>query len=409
MAAPAEPRILTAGATEESPRPRAALPALCITQVTCWGILYYAFPVFRADLVADTGWSPAAATAAFSAALVLSALAGIPVGRTIDRHGPRLVMTGGVVVGSVGFALVAVAPDLVVFTVGWLVTGLAMSSTFYQPAFAALTRWYREGRVRALTTVTLAGGLASTVFAPIAAALTDAVGWRRAVLALAGVLVLVAAPLHWFGLRGPWPPHPVPSERPEGVPPSPVIGTRAFVLLAAGLTSSGFAMYAVVFGLIPLLTERGVTNTTAAWALGLGGAGQTLGRLLYAPLAARTGATTRTTVLVLAGGVTTALLALVPGPVVLLVAVAMLAGMVRGNLTLIGATAVTDRWGTRDYGRLSGVLAAPVTIAGALAPWAGAALAPAAGGQAALFAWLGGLSVLAALLVAAAGSPRGRR
>lgn len=25
-------------------RPRAALPALCVTQITSWGILYYAFP-----------------------------------------------------------------------------------------------------------------------------------------------------------------------------------------------------------------------------------------------------------------------------------------------------------------------------------------------------------------------------
>ena len=88
-------------------------------------------------------------------------------------------------------------------------------------------------------------------------------------------------------------------------------------------------------------------------------------------------------------------------------AVAVLAGMVRGNLTLIGATAVTDRWGTVGYGRLSAALAAPVTIAGALAPWAGSALAPLAGGQAALFGWLAVLSVVAAV-IALGGRPDGR-
>lgn len=129
----------------------------------------------------------------------------------------------------------------------------------------------------------------------------------------------------------------------------------------------------------------------------------TIGRLFYGPLAARTTPTTRTAALILGGAATTALLALIPGPIPLLVAIAVLAGTVRGNLTLIGATAVTDRWGTADYGRLSATLAAPVTIAGALAPWASAALTPAAGSTAALFLWLAGLSLAAAALALASG------
>ena len=407
MPAPAEPDTVDPARVAAPPaesRPRAALPALCVTQICCWGILYYAFPVLRTDLTTDTGWSPARTTAAFSAALVLSAVGGIVVGRVIDRRGPHVVMTAGAVLGAVALVVVAVAANLVVFTLGWLLAGLAMSSTFYQPAFAALTRWYREGRVRALTTLTLAGGLASTVFAPVTAALTEELGWRRATLALAAVLLVLPAPLHWFALGGEWPAHPALADGAPAEPRSRVVRTQPFVLLAAGLTLSGFAMHAVVFGLIPLFTERGATATTAAWALGLGGAGQTLGRVLYAPLAARTTPMARAALLVLAGGATTALLATVPGPIPLLVAVVVLAGMVRGNLTLIQATAVTDRWGTAHYGRLSGVLAAPIAVAGALAPWAGSALAPLAGGQAALFAWLAGLSTLAAVLVSRAGA-----
>ncbi|GCB42770.1 hypothetical protein [Streptomyces sp. NL15-2K] len=49
-------------------------------------------------------------------------------------------------------------------------------------------------------------------------------------------------------------------------------------------------MYAVVIALVPLVTERGASPTAAAWALGLGGAGQPLGRTLYAALARHTGA-----------------------------------------------------------------------------------------------------------------------
>lgn len=71
--------------TEDRLRPRAVLPAPCFTRITGWGILYYAFPVLAPRITADTGWTTAQATAAFTAALLLSAPAGIPVGRIIDR------------------------------------------------------------------------------------------------------------------------------------------------------------------------------------------------------------------------------------------------------------------------------------------------------------------------------------
>lgn len=377
-------------------RPRAVLPALCATQITSWGIVYYAFPVLLPRLTADTGWSTNAATAAFSLALLVSAVAGIPIGRILDRRGPRAVMTAGSVLGALALLVIATAPSLAVFTLGWVLAGLTMAATFYPPAFAALTRWWGPDRIRALTIVTLAGGLASTVFAPLTAAIAEHLSWRATYAVLAVILAAVTIPAHALALRAPWPPAPPP-------PPSADLTTsiprsRSFLLLATAFTLSGFAMYAVVMGLIPLLTERGATATQAAWALGLGGAGQTLGRTLYSALSTRTSVTTRTAILIALGGATTASLAFTPGPVPLLIALAILAGVVRGNLTLLQATAVTDRWGTTHYGRLSGLLGAPTHIAAALAPWAGAALAGQLGGYSALFAALACISILATLL-----------
>ncbi|EST33598.1 hypothetical protein N566_19340, partial [Streptomycetaceae bacterium MP113-05] len=187
-----------------------------------------------------------------------------------------------------------------------------------------------------------------------------------------------------------------------GDSPRSVVRSRPFILLSAALTLSGFTVFAVVIGLVPLMLERGASTTTAAWALGLGCAGQTLGRTLYAALARRTGATTRTVVLLAAGSVTTAALGLVRGPVPLL---AVLAGMVRGNFTLLQATAVTDRWGSTHYGRLSAILAAPVTVAGALAPWASAALAGSLGGYPQVFGAMALVAVAATLLALGTRTP----
>ncbi|SFL92748.1 MFS transporter [Streptomyces pini] len=377
-------------------RPRTALPALCVTQITGWGIVYYAFPVLNPEITAATGWPTGATTAAFSLALLVSALAGIRVGRIIDHRGPRTVMTAGSVLGTISLLIIAAAPNPAVFLTGWLLAGGAMAATFYQPAFAALTRWWAPDHIRALTVVTLAGGLASTVFAPLTAALADHLSWRATYVVLAAILAAVTIPAHALALRAPWPAAPFEPARTTG-DVAAAARTRPFRMLAASLTLSSLTVSATVIALVPLLLERGCTTTQAAWALGLGGAGQTAGRVLYATLARRTTVTARTTSLIALSGATTAALALVPGPYGLLVALSVAAGAVRGNLTLLRATAVTDRWGTSHYGRLSGLLAAPTTTASALAPLAGAALAAPLGGYPHMFTALAAISFVAAL------------
>ncbi|MER6018731.1 MFS transporter [Streptomyces anulatus] len=388
-------------------RPRAVLPALCATQITSWGIVFYAFPVLNPQITEDTGWSTGATTAAFSLALLVSAFAGIRVGRIIDHRGPRTVMTAGSVLGVLSILIVAAAPNLPLFFAGWVLAGFAMAATFYQPAFAAITRWWAPDHVRALTIVTLAGGLASTFFAPLTAALADHLSWRMTDTVLAAVLAAVTIPAHALALRAPWPPAPSPSTADVGQSAKTAARSRPFRMPAVALTLSAFTVSAAVVALVPLLLERGYSTSQAAWALGLGGAGQTLGRTLYAAIARRTEVTARTTTLIALGGLTTAALALAPGPYPLLIALSIVAGMVRGNLTLLQATAITDRWGTTHYGRLSGLLAAPTTTAAALAPFAGAALAIPLGGYPQLFGVLAAVSVLASVtaLRAATESP----
>ncbi|MEQ3554140.1 MFS transporter [Pseudonocardia nematodicida] len=374
---------------------RRVLVVLCLTEITSWGVLYYAFPVLAPSIAADTGWSISAVTAAFSAGLGVSALAGIGIGRVLDRHGPRWVMTAGSLLAVPAVAGIAVAGTWPWFLAAWLVAGLAQSATLYPPAFAALTRWWGDDRVRALTGLTLVGGLASTVFAPLTAALLEPYGWRGTYLVLAGVLAVVTVPAHLFGLRGPWPEAPPPPPRSD---PGAIARSPAFVLTVAAVFLGTFCAFAVAVNQVPLLIERGLDVQVAAWALALGGIGQVLGRALYTRAVGRLAPRTRT-VAVLGGlASTTLLLGLLPGPVWALVAAAMLTGAARGIMTLLQATAVSDRWPSRYYGRLNGLLAAPAMVAVAVSPWAGSALAGPLGGYPAVFVLLAGAAAAGALL-----------
>jgi hypothetical protein len=101
----------------------------------------------------------------------------------------------------------------------------------------------------------------------------------------------------------------------------------------------------VIANLVPLMSQRGTTTGAAAVALGLGGKGQVLGALGYQTLVRRVGVVPRT-VIIMAG------VALTPAPLGVLsaytasVAAAIGAGVMRGIMTLLQATAVS-RAGTQ--------------------------------------------------------------
>jgi MFS family permease len=383
---------------------RRVLAVLGLTQTVSWGVLYYAFPVLAPSISRDTSWSTPNITAAFSLALVTSAGVGLLVGRRLDRGGPRTVMTAGSLLGVAAVVGIALAPTYPLFLVTWLFGGAAMAATLYPPAFAALTRWWHPHHVQALTALTLVAGFASTVFAPITAMLDAAHGWRPTYLILAAVLAVVTVPTHALGLRGPWPPDP--RTRSHHVAPQLKVDQtrivargRRFSLLAVALTLGAFASTAALINLVPLLLERGISATTAAAVLGIGGAGQVAGRLLYPRLSATTTPAVRTALVLAAIGATIGGFAVVPTTSVpVLVAVAVLAGAARGLNTLIQATAITDRWGSSHYGRLSSRLSGSALLATASAPWAGSALAAAAGDYGMVFLLLAALAAIAAVI-----------
>src|SRR5918912_2574974 len=174
---------------------------LGVTETISWGVLFYAFSVFLAPMERELGWSRGAMTGAFSVALLLAGLAAVPIGRWLDRHGPRLLMTAGSCLASLLVLAWAAVTELGPFYLVWAGIGLTMAAVLYDPAFATVTVWFERQRVRALTAITLMAGLASTIFIPLAGWLVVTLGWREALLVLAAVLAIGTIPPHALVLR----------------------------------------------------------------------------------------------------------------------------------------------------------------------------------------------------------------
>ncbi len=171
--------------------PWRAVSVLGVTEILSWGALFYP-PVLTVPLIAqDHGWSRSFAMGGFSAGLFVGGLVSRYVGATIDRLGGHVVMPFGSL-GRRG------RPDRSRHGAkraglfrgrGWC-SASPWRLSLYDPAFATLGRIFGAAARAPITTLTLAGGFASTVGWPATQYLIDAVGWRGCYLVYAALLAL---------------------------------------------------------------------------------------------------------------------------------------------------------------------------------------------------------------------------
>jgi MFS family permease len=253
-----------------------AIVAIGVGQCVNWGVLYYAFGILLTPLELDLQVPTWIVASAFSLALLTSALTAPTVGKWIDRGlGLRSVLLGGYVAASV-LLLWTVLPGLPSLFVVWAALGVCMAFTLYEPVFVTIGRVIRPpaARLRALATVTVFGGLASTVFLPLTALLVEAWDWRSAVAVLATTLAVstfVCAKVH--GPQGGAMALPDTLSTPQ----SPPVHLRPLLGLfgAASLATTAFTTT-----LVPALVSHDVTPLASAWLGGLVGVMQLPGRLL---------------------------------------------------------------------------------------------------------------------------------
>lgn len=344
--------------------------ALGTAQTLSWASTYYV-PAILADPIAGTlGLSRQWVFGAYSFALLITALLGPAVGRYIDRHGGRGILSLSNLVIAAGLFLLATASGPVTLCLAWAVLGVAMALGLYDAAFATLTSLYRQEARGAITGITLFAGFASTVSWPVSALLNDLVGWQATCLVWAGLNLVLGLPLNRFLL----PATPL-VPRTESAAEAPRIGwtPRRPMLLLAFVFAAGWFVAGAMGAHLPALLERaGATPVEAIAAAALVGPAQVAARVAEFTLLRRIHPLMSARIAMLLHPVGAGLLAIF-GPLGVAV-FAALHGAGNGLLTIARGTVPLALFGPHGYGERTGLLGAPARLLQALSPLAFGAL-----------------------------------
>jgi cyanate permease len=266
-----------------------------------------------------------------------------------------------------------------------------MASVLYEPAFTVLAKRCAPRHQRAITIVTLAAGLASTIFQPVTSLLTTQYGWRTALVVLAAVLAAVTVPVHLAVLGGG--PTPAAGRPGRGRPPE---ADRRFWTLTAAFAAVSVTSFGTSVLLVAYLVDHGWSLGRASLAGGTLGAMQLPGRLAFGPMTRRMSRGTLVGTMFALPAVGVVTLVASGGTAAVWVAVVVL-GVSQGATTLLRATLFVDLYGTARIGALNGLASTRITVARALAPFA-TSLVVAAGGYPVAFLLLASSSAAAAVV-----------
>ncbi|MBE1583795.1 MFS transporter [Nonomuraea angiospora] len=377
--------------------------ALAATQTIGFGVLYYSFTVVLRSMSEEQHADASQLSLALTLSVLITAIGAPAVGRYLDVHGGRGLMTAGSVLGALSLLTWSQVGTVVQLYVVFAAIGVASAMVLYEAAFAVIVARLPAGaRAGALPAVTVAAGFASSIFMPLTALLVHACGWRQALVVLAAVYGVTAIPLHAIAVR-----RPRPADAPPQAATVPRPGDRAGLVRAATrqaafwLPATAFTLYNAAVAtisilLIDYLVGLGHEPLLAAGVAGLLGVLSVTGRLVTTGLQRRLPVALVAAVIFTLQAAGAAALPFVGASRAGAIAAVLLFGLGLGVGTIARPHLLTGRYGTTAYASLSGRLALPATLAKADAPTAAMAIAGTAG-----YGWVMAAVTVACLIAAA--------
>ena len=243
------------------------------------GFGFYNLSVYMNALVEERAFEVGDVSAAVALLFAVSGVAGIVVGRLIERHDVRRVMLAGAAVGAVALGLIGAATEVWHVWVLYALFGIGNSGVSLVPGTTVVTRWF-PGANRSVAMSVASTGLSvgGVLLAPVSANVIHFVGIGTAMPWFAGIYFLVIAPTALLLVRS-WPPG---SRASADAPPGKddgghrsrffIAATAAYVLIMAAQVGA----IAHIFNHVATLTDH-VVGSTAVSVLAMV---SILGRLL---------------------------------------------------------------------------------------------------------------------------------
>jgi predicted MFS family arabinose efflux permease len=343
--------------------------ALGSAQTLAWASTYYLPAILAAPMARDLGVATPTVFAAFSVALVVSALLGPRAGAAIDHWGGRPVLMASNLVFAAGLAWLALAQGPAGLFAAWIVVGIGMGSGLYEAAFSALVRLYGKDARNSITGITLIAGFASTVSWPLSTWLEGGIGWRNACLVWAGLHVLLGLPLNALLPRAVRSSVEANAADSGTVPPASAEhrSLLSMVVLSFVFAATWFISTAMATHLPRLLQAAGATLATAVFVGALIGPAQVGARLLEFGLLRKVHPLLSARLASAMHPVGALALAAFGAPAAAVFGV--LHGAGNGILTIAKGTLPLVIFGAQGYGQLQGWLMLPARVAQAMAPW----------------------------------------
>lgn len=387
--------------------------ALAVTTTLGYGVLSYAFAVFLVPMQRDLDAGPTAITFAATLTLLAAALASVPAGRWLDRHGGRALMVGGSIAATVGLLAWSQVHSLVALYAVSALIGLATVGVLYEAAFAVVVTWFEAPkRTTAMLAITIAGGFASTIFLPLTGLLVSAYGWRNALIVLAIIYGAITIPLHAlvrqpFGVRRSAPGAGRSVDRKAVL--AKAFRDPAYWLMAGSFIAESIGVFVLSVHVVAYLVELGHSPTLAATIAGLFGILSVTGRVVTTFAQRRTRLTTVVAVIFLiqAGGAIA--LPFLGGSVVGAIACILAFGIGFGVGTIARPAMIADRYGVAGYATLAGLMAGLLMVTKAAVPLGAAYLRSVTGSYTLVMVICALGAVLGALGLLAVGTSRSRR
>jgi MFS family permease len=354
-----------------------AVVALGLTQIVSWGTTLYALGVLGGPIVRDTGWGATVVFGGLTAALLISAVVSTAIGRAIDQRGARGVMSIGSILVSIGLASLAMAATPTAYLAAWAFLGFAMRLTLYDAAFAAIVQVAPSRGRRAISYLTLFGGVASSIFWPIGFWLEKRYGWRVTLMVFAAINLALCLPLHWFGLARREPAD-LSSAAAETAAARgdvrPALEGRqrrhAMILFGFVMAASAYCYGAMAAHLATVIGLAGIGAGVAVTLASIKGVAQTLARLVDLLFAKALHPVTlgRFTLAILP--LSLAVLLYGGASFETALAFTLLFGVANGLTTIVRGAVPLALFGPKGYGEVLGILATPYLVLNAIAPMA---------------------------------------